>query len=281
MIKKILKIRSIKVLLCFIESTIKRVSLKTWILLEKKLYNPYDFWEDNLSYYRNLSNTIISLSSKYNFDLTNKKLLELWPGGFLWVWSYLKKEWLVEYNVIDNINHFEKLDNKTKDLYTIIDPLVLDWDFFNKNYVKQLDYNSNKLPLDNWTIDIVFSNAVYEHIDKPESSISELSRVTKIWWIWIHTIDFRDHIFNQKWLYFLTISDTLFNFFFKKSWAWVNRKRYSDFKKYFEQNSFEILEDIRSNNFYDSDKEKHKELSEKYSELDLTTSEVTFIVKKI
>lgn len=242
LIKKLLKIKAIKVILCIVENIIKHISTKLWQKIEHKLYNAYDFGKDNITHTQKLYEKIKNITDKFDFELNHKKILELWPWAFLWVGAFLKKEWISEYNIIDDINHFEKLDKKAIKLYQEIDKNILDWDSFDTTYVKQLQYNKEGLPLDGNSIDLIFSNAVYEHVDDPQSSIKELSRVTKKWWLSIHTIDFRDHIFDQKSLFFLSLPTWLFNFLFKKAGAWVNRKRYDDFINYFEQNWFEILD---------------------------------------
>jgi len=280
-IGKILQIKSIKVSLCFIEHLIKSINVSSWTYIEKKVYNPYDFWTDNIKYTKELYSNIIKKCDNFNFKLKDKNLLELWPGGFLWVWAFLKKEWIKNYFVIDDINHFEKLDNKTIDLYNNIDKTIIKWKSFDFNYIKQLSYNKKGLPLDNNSIDIIFSNAVYEHIDNPEESIKELSRITIKWWIWIHAIDYRDHIFNQKSLFFLTISDFIFNTLFKKSWARVNRKRHSDFINYFRKNSFEILEESNNKRYYTWEENKYKKITDVYNINDLLISDTTLIVRKI
>ena len=43
----------------------------------------------------------------------------------------------------------------------------------------------------------------------------------------MHQIDYRDHIFSQKSLFFLEIPDLFFDFFFKNTGMWVNRLRHS------------------------------------------------------
>lgn len=280
-INKILNIKPIKVLLCIIENIIKSINLNLWKLIERKFFNPYDFWKTNIDHTKKLYDDILEISKKFNYELNNKNVLELWPGWFLWVWAFLKKEWISKYYVIDEINHFEKLDKKNIELYNEIDKSILIWNNFDWNYIKQLEYSSNWLPLKDNFIDIVFSNAVYEHVNEPWESIKELSKITKQWWIWIHIIDFRDHIFNQKSLYFLTIPNFLFNFLFKKSWAWVNRKRYTDFVKYFKDNWFEILDCKFNNDFIQWEEKKYKKLLEKISKKDLLISDAQFIVKKI
>lgn len=280
-IAKILKIKSIKVSLCFTENIIKSINLNLWKYIERKIYNPYDFWDNNIDYANTLYTSILDKCNNLNFKIRDKNILELWPGWFLWVGAFLKKEGINNYYVIDDINHFEKLDNKTIELYNKIDKTIIKWESFDLNYVKQLSYNKNGLPLENNSIDIVFSNAVYEHINDPEQSIKELSRITVKWWIWIHTIDYRDHIFNQKSLYFLTISDFIFNILFKKSWAWVNRKRHSDFIKYFKNNGFEILEELNNQRYYIWEENRYKKIIDIYNKNDLSISDTTLIVRKI
>ena len=279
MINKLLKIKFIKVLLCILENFIKRVSLKVWKKIEIYFFNPYDFWENNVEYTKRLWSEVYEYCKKYKLDIKNKNLLELWPWGFLWVWAFLKNKWLNKYYVIDNINHFEKINKKIKKLYNNINKSFLKSDYFDMEFVKILDYKNNQISLDNNKIDIIFSKAVYEHIYDVEKSIKELARISKKWAIWIHTIDLKDHIFDKTSLYFLTINNFIFDLLFKKSWAWVNRKRYWFYKKVFLENWFEILEEIIWKNFDEKSLKKYKKKI-KLEKNDLIISDYTLIVRK-
>lgn len=279
-IKKILKIKIFKVCLCVLENIIKSISLNFRKKIELKFYNPYDFGEKNLENYKNQAVYFFDYCKKYNIELNWKSVLELWPWWFLWFWSYIKKYWVEKYYAIDDINHFENLSKKNLEMYKLIDNTMIVWNSFDDKYVKILSYSNEGIDLSNESIDVVFSNAVYEHVSDPDSSIWEISRLTKKWWYWIHTIDFRDHIFDQQSLYFLTISDKIFNFLFKNAWAWVNRKRYSDFVKMFEKYWFEILEIEIINKFDEITINKYKNQLNKYSNTDLKNVSARFIVKK-
>lgn len=251
-IEKILKIKPFKVLLCVIENIIKAFSVSLWKKIENKVFNVYNFDKSNIEYYKLVYLKFKNLISEYWYELKWKKLLELWPGWFLWVWAFLKNDLLEQYYVIDDINHFEKIDKKTIELYNeISDNFIVD-SIFNSDYLKLLNYSNNKINIWESKLDIVFSNAVYEHIKNPLESIKELSRITKKWWIWVHEIDFRDHIFNQKSLFFKKIPNFLFNLLFWNCWAWVNRLDYNDFIKIFEDNWFEIIKTV-DYKYWDSD----------------------------
>lgn len=280
MIKKLLKIKSIKVFLCFIENIIKSISIKLWKVLENRLYNPYNFGKKSIEYSKWLYEKILKYTKKYNFNLEGKKFLELWPGGFLWLWAYLKKEWISKYFVIDEIKHFDKLDKKTISLYEKIDPSFLKNNFFDKDFVNILEYWKNWIPLEDNSIDLCFSQSVYEHVKNPEESIKDLARITKTWWIHIHHIDFKDHIIDRESLFFLKIPKKIFDLLFYNSWAWVNRKRSSDFETYFKNAWFEILDIVTISEHNNVLIRKYKKLLKKYSENDLKKWWATFIIKK-
>jgi hypothetical protein len=168
----------------------------------------------------------------------------LGPGAFLWVWAYLKKSWFKSYSVIDTINHFENLDKNIVDLYSSTDWSIIKGDILNDEYVKVLSYEA-------WTIanwgkkyDLIFSNTVYEHIQNPEESNHYLYTCTIDWWYWNYTIYCRDYIFWQELMTFLSLPHGIYTFLFWEAWVWTNRKRSNDFRKYFTNAWFSIIEEI-------------------------------------
>jgi len=93
LIKKLLKIKLVKVSLCVFENLIKLIYLPFWKIVEKKLYNPYDFGDDNIENYKKQYEYFISFCEKNWVNLNWKSLLELGPGWFLWFWAFIKKHW--------------------------------------------------------------------------------------------------------------------------------------------------------------------------------------------
>lgn len=280
-IKKILKIKVFKVILCLLENIIKLISLKFRLLIENKLFNPYDFWEKNRENYLNQVKLIDDFVEKYNLKYSELSMLELGPGGFLWVPLFLKSKWLQSYYTIDEINHFEYLDGKAISLYNKVDDTFLKNNWIDQNYVHVLSYSALDIQQLESSIDFVFSNAVYEHIHDVEESIKQMSMVTKSWWYWLHTIDFRDHIFDKKSLFFLTIPQWLFKFLFGKCWAYVNRLRYSQIKDLFEKYWFKIMDNLQLELFDDKQIKKYPNLKKCYKHVDLTVAVARFIVKKV
>lgn len=280
LIKKLLKIKFIKVSLCVTENFIKFIYLPAWKWIEKRLYNPYDFGDNNIENYKKQYEYFIDFCNKNSIDLNWKSVLELWPGWFLWFWAFIKKHWVSKYFAIDDINHFEHFTQKHIDLYKKIDETVLKENMFDLDYINVLKYNNNWIQLQDQSVDMVFSNAVFEHINNPQESIKELSRITKSWWYSIHTIDFRDHIFEQKSLFFLTIPKRLFNFLFARAGAWTNRLRYQDFKNMFEKNWFELIEENVLIEYGDQEIEKYSSLKKKYWKDNLKIASVMLFYKK-
>lgn len=279
-IKKLLDNVAVRVLVWIWSNIIQTVSSKTRTFIEKNFFNPYDFWEHNIKYTLDFTKKILDIIHTYKFDLHWKKALELWPWWFLWVWSHLKKYWINKYYALDVVNHFENVDSWIIQLYNKIDTsLIKDWRL-NKDFFGILLYKNWKIPLDDNSVDITFSNYVYEHVDEPYRSIKEIARITKSWWIWIHEIWYLDHIFNWDSLFYRIIPERLYTFLFKKSWWWVNRKTHYFFRNTFKKFWFEILDEAIISQYTDKMIKKYKKLLGKYHYDDLKVSKALFIMRK-
>jgi ubiquinone/menaquinone biosynthesis C-methylase UbiE len=77
-----------------------------------------------------------------------------------------------------------------------------------RRHSRAVDFDTSKLeyrfgeaanlPLDHCSIDIVFSNAMLEHVHNAKKGIIEMSKVTKPDGIGLHEIDLRDHFFHAR-----------------------------------------------------------------------------------
>lgn len=280
-IRKLLNNVFIRVFVWIWANIIQSISPKLWNIIEKKVFNPYVFWWNNISYTKELSEKIVALCKKYNIEIKWNNFLELWPGGFLWVWWHLKKHGISKYFALDIVNHFENVDNNTLELYKKIDSsLVVNWKL-NNDFFNILIYSNKKIPIEDNSIDISFSHYVYEHVDSPFDSLKEISIVTKIWWYWIHEIWYLDHIFNPESLFYRIIPEKLFTFLFKKSWGWVNFKTHYFFRKNFKELWYEINNEEVISEYSKENMIKYKKLLNKYEYDDLKVSKAIFVIKKI
>lgn len=280
-IKKMLNNVIVRFFVGILSNIIQTFSPKLWKFIEKKFFNPYDFWPNTLSYHENIFKKLESIFTKYNIEVKNKGILELWPGWFLWVWSHLKKYWINKYYVLDTVNHFENVDNLVLELYSKINPTLLKNWKLNKDYFNILLYTKDwKIPLNDNSIDITFSHYVYEHVKNPLDSLKEISRITKSWWYWVHEIQYWDHIFNWNSLFYRTIPTFIYSFLFKNSGWWVNLKTHFFYREAFKQLWFEIIDEIVVNKYDEKNIQKYKNLLNKYDYDDLKVEKWLFIVRK-
>ena len=108
------------------------------------------------------------------------------------------------------------------------------------NRIEYLRGEASNIAMDNEMVDIVFSNAVLEHVHDVGKAISEISRVTKKGGMGIHEIDLRDHFFQSTPLRLLQYPDWLWNLMGWYRPGYTNRLRFSDFLSLF--NSVGFLE---------------------------------------
>jgi len=86
--------------------------------------------------------------------------------------------------------------------------------------------DASRLPFENQTFDIIFSDAVLEHVGSPKSVVGEMSRVLKPDGIMFHSIDFDDHHPDGSGQRFLQVS--------KQDWhvscqqVYINLLRFSE-----------------------------------------------------
>ncbi len=85
-----------------------------------------------------------------------------------------------------------------------------------------------RLPLDDSSVDLVLSQAVFEHVHDVEGSFREIHRVLRPGCLTSHEIDLRDHHHAEP-FDFLRYSDRLWQWMTSESFAWTNRLRISDY----------------------------------------------------
>lgn len=147
-----------------------------------------------------------------NFDIQNKNVLELGPGSDLGVGLYLLYKGVCRYNSVDIYNlvknvprdfyeMFLKRLQKTKGIRPI-DYLEKELEKARSNLSSDINYVVNRdfnlvSAFEPNTIDIVFSQAAFEHFDNVEDTIKQLSHVCKSNAIIIAVIDLMTH---SRWI---------------------------------------------------------------------------------
>ena len=111
---------------------------------------------------------------------------------------------------------------------------------FDNDRIEYQQCDATRLPFASKSIDLVFSNAVLEHIHNPQKVICEIARVTKRNGIGIHEVDFRDHFFKQEPLRLLKYPDWLWNLMSWNRPGYTNRLRAPDFLELFKSAGFDI-----------------------------------------
>jgi len=158
-------------------------------------------------------------------------------------------------------------------------------DFFTRNF----QFNREKIcfiendqvsPYDipDNSIDILYSCAVLEHVHNLDFCFSEMTRVLKNGGIMNHQVDLRDHIFSQKSLWFLKISDETFSTLFSKTGEYVNRKRFSYYLQLIKKNNLQIV-NAEKNMLFTGDIDKN--LLKQYTEDDLRALSINITLKKL
>ncbi|MFA6012450.1 MAG: class I SAM-dependent methyltransferase [Desulfobacteraceae bacterium] len=227
--------------------------------LEKYVFNIYHFGKDHNKYSQDQFTDLINSLSGHT-SLRGKTILEIGPGGSVGLGLLTLKHGAGKYIAIDVGNHL-KTDSK---LYTDYSRLLQDDKLinrlinklngkyiFNPNIINILNinqYSTYDLP-DN-SADIIYSNAVLEHIHDLNLCFQEMSRVLKPGGYMNHVVDLRDHIFSKDSLFFLTIPEFWLHRLFGNTGAYINRKRYSYYLRLFSKFDLKVLS-LRKQYTYD------------------------------
>lgn len=143
---------------------------------------------------------------------------------------------------------------------------------------------------ENDSIDFLFSHATLEHVTNPMKCIQETHRVLKKGGITAHCIDLRDHRDFDQPLGFLRESDGKWATMMKEycsqdASGYMNRWRASEFKNAFENEGFELLEDVAEMKVNDEIIDTEIPLmDEKYRSFerdDLMTTTIFIVARKV
>jgi SAM-dependent methyltransferase len=209
-------------------------------LFEKYIFNPYYLPSVDTT---GLTRQKETLLSRMDTDVAGKTLLELGPGGDCTLSCQLLALGVKKIYLIDNENHINPRSEDVARYKEIFQNSITDGGNFNPDCIDILCYGKNgEIPLPDKSLDIIFSNAVLEHVENPQSLLQETHRVLKDGGMAYHQTDYRDHIASQTSLWFLTIPKTLFNFLFWRTGMWTNRLRHYDWLALFEKTGWHLLD---------------------------------------
>jgi len=210
--------------------------------VERYIFNPYDFIEGHIKYTERKFNEFLKRTDSF-ITLKDKTILELGPGGSIGFGLLALQNGAKRYHALDNGIHSFITRRQLQGYRQLLhnDNQLLDSCFsergkkggsLNTEKIEYISTDQNsKYPLPDESVDIIYSCAVLEHVHNLDICFSEMARVLKRGGIMSHEVDLRDHIFSQKSLWFLTISDFWFKTFFSETGGYVNRKRLSFYKK--------------------------------------------------
>lgn len=198
-------------------------TIKSWF--EKNVFNPYEIDGNKHADYALAQ--LKNIASHMN--IAGKSILEIGPGGNYYLACLLLQNGAKKVFAIDNENH-SFFSNQEIAIYKKLYPESISDDrTINQDKIAVINYGRHEtIPLSDESVDIIYSNAVLEHVYVPRRLLEECQRVLRVGGEMMHQIDYRDHIFDQKSLFFLRVPDIFFNFFFKNTGMWVNRLRHSE-----------------------------------------------------
>jgi len=247
----------IKVPLVLIENIVFTAFPSARGIIEKYIFNPYQFNEKHLAYSKNQFNDFVKKIGGMD-KIKNKTILELGPGGSIGFGILALKNGASNYLTIDDGIHtfitkkqlswYMKLANNDKDFIKKIFTRKNNKYQYNKDKIKFISIDQrSKYSLPDNSVDFIYSCAVLEHVHNLDLCFSEMSRVLKSGGIMNHQVDLRDHIFSQDSLWFLNINNLWFDLLFKHTGEYVNRKRISYYHNLIKQNflhTIDLTDDI-------------------------------------
>lgn len=191
---------------------------------------------------------------KGNYSIDNKNILELGPGSDLGIGIYLLSKGCNQYNAVDVNNLIESVpDTFYNRLLKRLNKASLKKDTaFLKNQLKALELgNPSKLnyvvskdfnlvsSIGKSKIDLVFSQAAFEHFDDIKETIAQLNKVCKPGAVLVIEIDLQTH---SRWIRdedpnnIYRYSERLYNLFWFSGIP--NRVRPIQYRKVFEDNGW-------------------------------------------
>lgn len=191
-------------------------------------------------------------------DIRDKLILEIGPGNsfamaMLFIAHGAKKVYLVDrfkhlFWDDHDINFHKHIIDRLKNSNYSFSSIAIEAISFNKRGSISFDCDrieyrfgdAANLPIDDESVDFVFSNAVLEHVHHIHKAIKEIARITKTSGIGAHEIDLRDHFFQNTPLRLLQYSDYLWNLMAWYRPGYTNRLRLSDYLSLFKNAGFSV-----------------------------------------
>jgi len=225
-----------------------------FLKVENLIYNPFTNFEKLLNYKINQSQNLYEKilgkirNDDKNYSFKDKVILEIGPGNTLllaiiFILNGADRVYLVDrfkqifddllnsilYNQIIKKLHTNNHFHDIKDFQSIKNKIR----YFSKNPIEAFNQLRNE------SVDLIFSNAVLEHVSELDLAIKKISMLLKQGGYTFHHVDLKDHYHtNDKcYLNFLKYSERIWNFIGN-----TNRIRYSEYISLFGKNKFEILE---------------------------------------
>jgi SAM-dependent methyltransferase len=106
-------------------------------------------------------------------------------------------------------------------------------------------YDGKRFPLDDESVDIIWSRSVLEHVKDYRDVLREMERVLKPGGISCHIIDLRDHTTfenGKDWLRFLKYTNAQWNLMTGHRTTWSNRVRASQWEKAFQEGGLCLID---------------------------------------
>ncbi len=241
----------IKVPLVLAENIIFGIFPRLRPIIERYLFNPLDFKTDHIGY---SERKFKEFSTRVPIEkIRDTHILELGPGGSIGFGLLALESGVERYTAIDDGTHTfveeTLLERYTRLLQGNRDALNV---YFSLSSTGQASYRTEKIafatidqhsryPLLDASVDIIYSCAVLEHVHNLDLCFAEMSRVLRPGGIMYHEVDLRDHIFSQRSLFFLTLSDYWFRTLFQYTGGYVNRKRVSSYRSLAEKYGLSIV----------------------------------------
>ena len=111
-------------------------------------------------------------------------------------------------------------------------------------YLEVMLYDGEHFPLEDESVDIIWSKSVLEHVKDYLDLIKEMRRVLKLGGVMCHIIDLRDHTTfenGKDWLRFLTYGESLWKAMTSNRTTWSNRIRASQWEETLKAAGFHLL----------------------------------------
>ena len=130
------------------------------------------------------------------------------------------------------------------------------------------------------SVDMIFSQAVLEHVDNLAQTYATLYRWLKRDGFMSHQIDFGCHSLAKKWNGHWAYSDFTWKLIKGKRFYLLNREPYSTHKRLLEQTGFTIVCEVKTSDHSGLAKEQLSSRFRQMSEEDLTTRTVHILARK-